>query len=183
MGWFFTKASLMTFGGAYAVLPYVYQGGVEHFHWLTAAQMVDGLALGETTPGPLISIGVFVGFLAGQPLGVPWLGASAAAFWLFLPSFVFVLLGAPHLDAISRRPGVKDALDGVTAGVVGLMGSVSVLLAQVAFSPGGRVDPWTIALGAVALAVLVLWRSKLNVVAVVLGGGAVGLLRVLAPGG
>ncbi|HVE83808.1 MAG TPA: chromate efflux transporter [Myxococcales bacterium] len=182
IGWFFLKVGLFSFGGAYAALPYMRQGAVLGHGWLTDAQMIDGLALGETTPGPLISIGVFVGFLAGQPLGVPWLGASVAAFWLFLPSFAFVLAGAPHVDAITRRPGVKQFLAGVTAGVVGLMGSISVLLAQVAFSPGGRVDPWTIALGVVALAVLVGWKSKLNVVAVVLGGGVLGLVRVLALG-
>jgi len=179
VSWFFLKVGLFSFGGAYAALPYMRQGAVRDHGWLTDAQMMDGLALGETTPGPLISIGVFVGFLAGQPLGVPWVSCSAAAFWLFLPSFAFVLAGAPYLDAITRRPGVKEVLGGITAGVVGLMGSISVLLAQVAFSPGGRVDPWTIALGAVALAVLVLWKSKLNVVAVVLGGGVLGLLSTL----
>jgi chromate transporter len=180
IAWFFLKVGLFSFGGAYAALPYMRQAAVLDRGWLTDAQMMDGLALGETTPGPLISIGVFVGYLAGQPYGVPWLGASTAAFWLFLPSFVFVLAGAPHLDALTRRPGVQEVLKGITAGVVGLMLSISVLLAQVAFSPGGRVDPWTIALGAAALAVLLLWKSKLNVVVVVLGGGVLGLLGTLA---
>ena len=99
MGWFFTKAALLTFGGAYAVLPYVYQGGVEQFGWLTATQMIDGLALGETTPGPLIMVVTFVGFVGGWTEEVfgPHsliLGAAVAAlvvtYFTFLPSFIFI---------------------------------------------------------------------------------------------
>jgi len=102
MGWFFTKAALLTFGGAYAVLPYLYQGAVEHHHWLSGAQMIDGLALGETTPGPLIMVVAFVGFVGGwleQVLGPDALvaggalAATVATFFTFLPSFVFILAG------------------------------------------------------------------------------------------
>src|SRR5438874_2012734 len=88
--------------------------------------MIDALALGETTPGPLISIGIFVGYLAGQGRGAPWLGATAATFWLFLPSFVFVLAAAPHMDWLTSRAGVKEFLKGVTSGVVGLMFAISI---------------------------------------------------------
>ncbi|HET8869705.1 MAG TPA: chromate efflux transporter, partial [Aquabacterium sp.] len=104
MGWFFTKAALLTFGGAYAVLPYVYQGAVDHHHWLSATQMMDGLALGETTPGPLIMVVAFVGFVGGYgqalfgPEALGWAGAAAASvvtWFTFLPSFVFILVGGP----------------------------------------------------------------------------------------
>ena len=112
MSWFFLKVGLFSFGGAYAVLPYMREGAVMGHGWLTDPQMIDALALGETTPGPLICIGVFVGYLAGQARGVPWLGATAAAFCLFLPSFVFVLGAAPHLDWLTRAAGVKEFLRG-----------------------------------------------------------------------
>src|SRR5678816_4375665 len=104
MGWFFTKAALLTFGGAYAVLPYVYQGGVEQFGWLTATQMIDGLALGETTPGPLIMVVTFVGFVGAwtkQVFGADSLflagaaGALVVTYFTFLPSFVFIFAGGP----------------------------------------------------------------------------------------
>src|SRR3989442_10309934 len=91
ISWFFLKGGLFSFGGAYAVLPYIREGAVSTYGWVTDHQMIDALALGETAPGPLMSIGIFAGFLAGNGAGVPWLGATAAAFWLFLPSFVFVL--------------------------------------------------------------------------------------------
>ena len=108
MGWFFTKAALLTFGGAYAVLPYVYQGAVDHYQWLTAGQMIDGLALGETTPGPLIMVVSFVGFVGGWTQAIfgsdsLFLAGAAAAtvvtFFTFLPSFFFILLGAPFIES------------------------------------------------------------------------------------
>ena len=108
MGWFFTKAALLTFGGAYAVLPYVYQGGVETYGWVTAPQMIDGLALGETTPGPLIMVVAFVGFVgawtkellgADQLLAAGVFGATIATVFTFLPSFLFVLVGGPLVEA------------------------------------------------------------------------------------
>ena len=143
--------------------------------------MVDALALGETTPGPLISIGIFVGWLAGYGRGVPWTGAVAATFWLFLPSFVFVLGAARHMDVLTSRPGVKEFLRGVTSGVVGLMFSISIPLARIAFMPAGAVDWLTVALGLAAFAALTFWKWRLNVVVVVLAGGALGLLRAFAP--
>ena len=177
VSWFFLKVGLFSFGGAYAVLPYLRAGSVGTYAWMTDHQMIDALALGETTPGPLISIGTFVGFLAGQAAGVPWWGAAAATFWLFLPSFVFVLAAVRHMDGLLARTGVKEFLKGVTCAVVGLMFSISIPLAQVATMPAGRFDPLTLALGLAAFAVLQLWRQRLNIVAVVLGGGAVGLAR------
>jgi chromate transporter len=182
ISWFFLKVGLFSFGGAYAALPYIREGAVAAHGWITDHQMIDALALGETTPGPLISIGIFVGFLAGNGAGVPWLGATAATFWLFLPSFVFVLGAARHMDWLTSRPGVKEFLQGVTCGVVGLMFSISIPLAKVAFMPGGAVDWITVLLGLAAFAALMFWKWRLNVVVVVLAGGALGLVRAFAPG-
>ncbi|MFL5300907.1 MAG: chromate efflux transporter, partial [Anaeromyxobacteraceae bacterium] len=154
VSWFFLKVGLFSFGGAYAVLPYIREGAVATYGWMSDRQMIDALALGETTPGPLISIGIFVGFLAGNGAGAPWLGATAATFWLFLPSFVFVLAAAPSMNWLTSRPGLKEFLRGVTSGVVGLIFSISIPLAQVAFMPAGAIDWITVALGLSAFAAL-----------------------------
>ena len=182
ISWFFLKVGLFSFGGAYAVLPLIREGAVSTYGWMTDHQMIDALALGETTPGPLISIGIFVGFLAGHGGGAAMLGAIAATFWLFLPSFVFVLGAARHMNWLTSRRGVKEFLKGVTSGVVGLMFSVSIPLAKVAFMPEGEIDWITVALGLAAFAALTFWKWRLNVVVVVLAGGALGLLRAFAPG-
>ena len=181
ISWFFLKVGLFSFGGAYAALPLMREGSVLTHGWLTDPQMIDALALGETTPGPLISIGIFVGFLAGHQTGAGFLGAVAATFWLFLPSFVFVLGAAPHMRWLTAKPGVKDFLKGVTSGVVGLMFSISIPLAGVAFMPNGELDWITVVLGLAAFAALTFWKWRLNVVAVVLAGGVLGLLRAFAP--
>jgi chromate transporter len=181
ISWFFLKVGLLSFGGAYAVLPLIREGSVFTYGWLTDPQMIDALALGETTPGPLISIGIFVGYLAGHGSGVALLGSIAATFWLFLPSFVFVLAAARHMNWLTSKPGVKEFLKGVTSGVVGLMFSISIPLAKVAFMPRGTLDRVTVVLGLAAFAVLTFWKWRLNVVFVVLGGGALGLLRAFAP--
>jgi len=172
---------LFSFGGAYAVLPLIREGSVFTYGWLSDPQMIDALALGETTPGPLICIGTFVGYLAGHGSGTALLGSLAATFWLFLPSFVFVLGAARHMDWLTAKPGVKEFLKGVTSGVVGLMFSISIPLAKVAFMPIGKIDWLTVVLGLAAFAALTFWKWRLNVVAVVLAGGALGLLRAFAP--
>jgi chromate transporter len=177
LSWFFLKAGLVSFGGAYALLPFLREGAVLQYAWIGDRQMIDALALGETTPGPLISIGIFIGWLAAP--GQRLLGATLAMVGLFLPSFVLVLLGARHIDALTRREGIQQLLKGVTAGVVGLMLSVSLVLGKVAFLRDGIVDWWTLGLGLAAFAVLMLWKWRLNVVAVVLAGGIVGGLRAL----
>ncbi|HEY6005734.1 MAG TPA: chromate transporter, partial [Anaeromyxobacter sp.] len=182
ISWFFLKVGLFSFGGAYAVLPYIREGAVATYGWITDRQMIDALALGETTPGPLISIAVFVGFLAGNGAGVPWLGATATLFWLFLPSFVFVLPAARYMNWLTSRPGLREFLRGVTCGVVGLIFSISIPLAKVAFMPSGTVDWVTVVLGLAAFCVLTFWKGRLNVVAVVLAGGLLGILRAFAPG-
>jgi chromate transporter len=152
MGWFFTKAALLTFGGAYAVLPYVYQGAVEQHQWLTGAQMIDGLALGETTPGPLIMVVAFVGFLGGwtkQVLGPDalFLGAALAAavvtFFTFLPSFVFILAGGPLVEATHGDLRFTAPLTAITAAVVGVILNLALFFAYHVLWPtgfGGRFD-------------------------------------------
>jgi chromate transporter len=178
---FFLNVGLFSFGGAYAVLPLIREGSVSSYGWMTDPQMIDALALGETTPGPLISIGTFVGYMAGHGAGGGLLGAVASTFWLFLPSFVFVLGTARYMDRIVARPGVKEFLKGVTSAVVGLMFSISIPLAKVAFMNHGGIDWLTVVLGIGAFAVLTFWRWRLNVVAVVLAGGVLGLARVVLP--
>lgn len=182
IGAFFFKVGLFSFGGAYAALALLREGAVQHYAWVTDAQMVDALALGETTPGPLISIGIFLGYLAGHGVGQGVLGATVAGIALFLPSFVFVLAGAPFMDALTRPPAVRQFLQGVTCGVVGLMVSVSLVLAKVAVMPGGRFDPWTLALGVGAFLLVSRWKHRLAVLWVVLGGGGLGLARAFLPG-
>jgi chromate transporter len=181
VSWFFLKVGLFSFGGAYAVLPFMREGSVLTYGWMTDPQMIDALALGETTPGPLISIGTFVGYLAGHGSGVAFLGAVASTFWLFLPSFVFVLGAARYMNWLTSKPRVTEFLKGVTCAVVGLMFSISIPLAQVAFMPKGTIDWVTVVLGLAAFAVLTFWKWRLNVVVVVLSGGALGLLRAFAP--
>ncbi|WP_256079198.1 chromate efflux transporter [Massilia sp. YIM B04103] len=170
MGWFFGKAALLTFGGAYAVLPYVYQGGVETFHWLTPAQMMDGLALGETTPGPLIMIVAFVGFVGGWTHAVcgPWLaagglaGAAVAAWFTFLPSFIFILAGGPLVEATRGNIRMTAPLTAISAAVVGVIASLALFFGQHVFRPDGRWDGPAIALG--ALACLALIRFKMGTI-------------------
>jgi chromate transporter len=176
---FFLKVGLVSFGGAYAVLPLLREGAVLHSTWITDRQMVDALALGETTPGPLISIGVFIGYLAGSPFQLGVASALSAGFWLFLPSFVLVLAGAPHLDRITSWPGVQPFLQGVTAGVLALMAAVSLVLARATVVHDGKLDWPTFVLGVVAFGVLVVGGKRVNVAYVVLAGGAVGLVRAL----
>ncbi len=135
MGEFFTKAALVTFGGAYAVLPYVHQGGVETHGWLTATQMIDGLALGESTPGPLIMVVAFVGYVGGwtkEILGpdmlalAGFLGATVATFFTFLPSYFFILAGAPLVEATHGDLKFTAPLTGITAAVVGVIANLAV---------------------------------------------------------
>ncbi|HEX4844480.1 MAG TPA: chromate efflux transporter [Limnobacter sp.] len=146
MGWFFTKAALLTFGGAYAVLPYVYQGAVERFAWLNPTQMIDGLALGETTPGPLIMVVAFVGFVGAylQELLGPglsfWSGALGAAlvtWFTFLPSFVFILAGGPLVESTHDDLKFTAPLTAITAAVVGVILNLALFFAYHVIWPAG----------------------------------------------
>ncbi|MDO8448667.1 MAG: chromate efflux transporter [Rhodoferax sp.] len=189
MGWFFTKAALLTFGGAYAVLPYVYQGGVEQFGWLTGPQMMDGLALGETTPGPLIMVVAFVGFLGGwakQVLGPDalFLGAALAAvvvtWFTFLPSFLFILAGGPLVESTHGKLHFTAPLTAITAAVVGVIASLALFfIVHIAYRTGAagtfasKID--FVALALVALAALALLRYKLGVIPVIAACALAGL--------
>ena len=186
MAWFFTKAALLTFGGAYAVLPYVYQGAVEHFQWLTAAQMIDGLALGETTPGPLIMVVSFVGFVGGWtkalfgPEALPLAGMAAATvvtFFTFLPSFLFIFLGAPFIESTHGNLKFTAPLTGITAAVVGVIVNLAVFFAYHVLWPQGFNGPFEAPAAVIgAGAALALFRFKLGVIPVVLLSGLAGLL-------
>ena len=186
MGWFFTKAALLTFGGAYAVLPYVYQGAVESFNWLTPAQMIDGLALGETTPGPLIIVVAYVGFVGGyvkQLFGSESLflaGAAAAVvvtWFTFLPSFLLILGGGPFIESTHDNLKLKAQLTAITAAVVGVMLNLALFFAYHVWWPKGlSVQPDWIAVLMTVLACLALIRFKQNVMHVILASAVLGLL-------
>jgi chromate transporter len=197
MGWFFSKAALLTFGGAYAVLPYVYQGAVETYGWLAPGQMVDGLALGETTPGPLIMIVAFVGFVGGwskMVFGADSLalagiaGACVATFFTFLPSFLFILAGGPLVETTHGQLRFTAPLTGITAAVVGVIVNLALFFAWHVFWPGGwtagaaqgGLDRVSLAIGGAAA--VALFRLRAGVIAVILGCGAAGLAaRLLLP--
>lgn len=139
---FFTQASFLTFGGAYAVLPYVAQVSVEKFNWLTNLQMIDGLALGETTPGPLIMVLVFVGFMAGHnhfgnSLAMGSIGLLTTTFYTFLPCFLFILAGAPIIERTQQNERVQEMLALVTAAVVGVILNLTIYLGKAVIFPKG----------------------------------------------
>jgi len=185
IGWFFTKAALLTFGGAYAVLPYVYQGGVEQYAWLSGTQMIDGLALGETTPGPLIMVVAFVGFMGGWtkeifgPEMLPLAGAAGAAvatLFTFLPSFLFILLGGPSVEATRHDAKFTAPLTGITAAVVGVIINLAVFFAYHVLWPQGFEGnfEWFAALiGAAAF--VALFKLKMGVVSVIGISASIGL--------
>ena len=189
MGWFFTKAALLTFGGAYAVLPYVYQGAVENFHWLTATQMIDGLALGETTPGPLIMVVAFVGFIGGWThtvfgAGHPFLAGAAAAtvvtFFTFLPSFLFVLLGGPLIETTRGNLKFTAPLSAITAAVVGVILNLAVFFAWHILWPKGIGEPfeWPAALICIG-ALIALFHYKVGIIPLIGVCGIIGLIVAL----
>ncbi len=163
MGWFFTKAALVTFGGAYAVLPYVYQGGVNEYQWLSATQMMDGLALGETTPGPLIMIVAFIGFVGGwtkelfgpeAQLLAGAAGASVATLFTFLPSFIFILIGAPLVEHTRNDMKLSAPLTAITAAVVGVIVNLATFFAWHVFWPQGtEVTPFAGSLDITAIVI------------------------------
>ena len=185
MGLLFTKAALLTFGGAYAVLPYVFQGAVEHYHWLTAPQMIDGLALGETTPGPLIMVVSFVGFVGGWSKAVLGadalflsgaLAASVVTYFTFLPSFMMILLGGPFIESTHGNLKFTAPLTGITAAVVGVIVNLAVFFAWHVLWPRGWAGQfeWAAAvIGAAAFAAL--FRFKRGVIEVVLLSGLAGM--------
>ncbi len=189
MAWFFTTAALLTFGGAYAVLPYVYQGAVGQYGWLTGPQMIDGLALGESTPGPLIMVVTFVGFVGGwqvlpgetgSPLLAGIAGALVTTWFTFLPSFLFILAGGPLVESTHGEVRFTAPLTGVTAAVVGVMCGLAVFFARHILWPGGDAGDLDLGNLLVALVALVaLVRFKVGVVPVLLVAGVVGVTRAV----
>ncbi|WP_439537922.1 chromate efflux transporter [Methyloversatilis sp.] len=190
MAWFFTKAALLTFGGAYAVLPYVYQGAVGHYGWLTPTQMIDGLALGETTPGPLIMVVAFVAFVGGYlsaemralfgPDGLFLAGAVAAmlvTWFTFLPSFLFILAGGPLVESTHDDLKFTAPLTAITAAVVGVIVNLALFFGYHVLWPDGfdgRFDAISALIAAGAA--VALFRYKRNVMHVIAGCAVVGLV-------
>ena len=184
-GWFFSQAAVVTFGGAYAVLAYVAQHAVDDLGWLRPGEMVDGLALAETTPGPLIMVLQFVGFVAAHRLPGsldPWLAACLGALmttWVtFVPSFLFVLVGAPFVESISRAPALRAALSAITAAVVGVVLNLSVWfavhtifrhtavrsigIAHFEWPLLSSVDPWALLIATAALVATLRFKAPLG---------------------
>jgi len=186
MGWFFSKAALLTFGGAYAVLPYVFLGAVDQFGWLNAGQMIDGLALGESTPGPLIMVTTFVGFvgawthapLGGEhPLASGIAGALVVTFFTFLPSFIFIFLGAPLIEKTHGNLRLAAPMNGITAAVVGVIASLALFFAWHVYWPRGwqGAFEWpALIIGLCAFAAL--WRWPTRVIPVIAASAVAGLL-------
>lgn len=191
MGLFFSKAALVTFGGAYAVLPYVYQGGVEHYAWLSGQQMIDGLALGETTPGPLIMVVAFVGFVGAwgaEVFGSDALllagiaGAAVATLFTFLPSFLFILVGGPLIEASRHNLKFTAPLTAISAAVVGVIVNLAVFFAGLVLWPQGYSGDfdWLALLLAVS-AFVALYRFKVGVVTVIICAAIAGMACLLLP--
>ena len=181
---FFSKAAMVTFGGAYAVLPYVAQQAVDTYAWLAAPQMLDGLAFAETTPGPLIMVLQFVGFLGGwnqpgalSPLAAATLGAAITTWVTFVPCFLWIFLGAPHIEQLRGNKLLASALSAVTASVVGVILNLAVWFGWRVILPGGS---WAsvdlLALGLSATAFVALRYFRVNVIAVVVASGLLGVL-------
>jgi chromate transporter len=190
MGEFFTGAAFLTIGGAYAVLPYVYQGAVEHFGWLTGPQMMDGLALGETTPGPLIMVVTWVGYIGGvtksvfvNPVAAGLAGAAVATFFTFLPSFMFIIAGGPLVEATRGELKYTAPLTAITAAVVGVIVNLAVFFAWHTFWPkatdalpfAGPFDPLSALVAAASF--IVLWKYKADIIRVI---GVCALLGLLS---
>ncbi len=171
LSFFFTQAAFVTFGGAYAVLPYVAQVSVEKFHWLTHLQMIDGLALGETTPGPLIMVLVFVGFMAGYnhfgfSIAMGTLGLLTTTFYTFLPCFLFILIGAPIIERTQENKRVKEILALVTAAVVGVILNLTIYLGKVVIFPKdfSLVGLDYIALSWIIISFIAMYRFKIGMI-------------------
>jgi chromate transporter len=192
MGWFFTKAALLTFGGAYAVLPYVYQGAVGQYGWLTPTQMIDGLALGETTPGPLIMVVAFVGFVGGYVkalFGPDMLflsgavAASLVTWFTFLPSFIFILAGGPFIESTHDDLKFTAPLTAITAAVVGVILNLALFFGYHVLWPKGFAGRFDVVSALIALgAAVALFRYKRNVIHVIVACALVGLVVQLARG-
>jgi len=179
---FFTKAAFLTFGGAYAVLAYIAQAGVEQYGWLTGPQMIDGLGLAETTPGPLIMVVQFVGFMAGwnhagglSPLAGGLIGSLTATYFTFLPCFLFIFLGGPYIEKFRDNPKLSAALSSITAAVVGVVLNLAVWFGLKVLIPvEGSFNWFAAAIGLVAFA-SIQW-FKVGMITVIAAAGVIGFL-------
>ena len=187
---FFSKAALLTFGGAYAVLPYVYQGAVEHYHWISATQMIDGLALGETTPGPLIMVITFISFVSGWvnhalPSASLWVSglatASVATLFTFLPSFVMIFLGAPFIETTRSQIKLAAPLTAITAAVVGVILNLACFFALHTFWQEKTQQLNIAGLIIASLAFIALTKFKVNTLLVIVSSGLIGLVLGYMP--
>ena len=186
MAVFFSKAAVLSFGGAHAVLPYVYQSAVEHFQWITATQMIDGLALRELIPGPLVVITSFVGFVGGweaqllgaeQILHAGVLAALIAAWYTFLPSFLFIFIGAPYIEKTRNKPAFTAPLTAITAAVVGVMLTLGVTFAgHVLWTQGWAAPPDANLVLMTALVLLAISAGRVPVAPVLLTCALTGLM-------
>jgi len=184
---YFTQAAFVTFGGAYAVLAYVTQAAAGSFGWITKTQAVDGLALAETTPGPLIMVLQFIGFMAAwnnpgdmNQTASAITGALITTYVTFLPCFLFIFIGAPYIEVLRGNKNLTGALSGVTAAVVGVILNLALVFGAAVIFPNGLTDnlDWFAAAMSVA-AFVALYRFKADVLFVVLAGGLIGLLRMI----
>jgi chromate transporter len=185
---FFTKAALVTFGGAYAVLPYVAQYSVEQLNWLSEMQMIDGLALGETTPGPLVMVLVFVGYMAGfnhfgSSLLMGSLGLITATFFTFLPCFFFIFAGAPIIEKTRENEKIKQALTLVTAAVVGVILNLTIYLGKSVVFSGelmlSQIDYLT--LSWIVVSFVAMYRFNVNMIMWIGISAIFGLFSFLIP--
>jgi chromate transporter len=184
---FFTKTAFVTVGGSYTVIPYVAQVAVSKLHWLTGPQMTDGFALAETTPGPLIIVVAFVGFLAGYnhfhgSLLMGTLALLATTFYTFLPCFFFVFAGAPLVERTQDKPMIRNVLQVITAVVVGAILDLTLFLGEAAIFPSGIVglkQLSAISLAGVMLSLLLLHKFNLKIIHVILLGIGFGSIRYL----
>jgi chromate transporter len=180
-GVFFGKAAVITFGGAYAVLPYVAQQAVSHYGWLLPGQMIDGLGLAETTPGPLIMVVQFVGFMGGwnqpgnlTPIAAATLGALLSTWATFTPCFLWIFLGAPHIEQLRGNIALTTTLTAITAAIVGVILNLAVWFGLHVLSPNAQIIDWfAVALAGVALIGMLKW--KWDVVPVIIASGLLGL--------
>jgi len=181
-GLFFSKAAVVTFGGAYAVLPYVAQQALFHYGWLRPGQMMDGLGLAETTPGPLIMVLQFVGFMGAwqHPEGLPpilaaSIGALITTWATFTPCFLWIFLAGPYIEQLRGNPRLTAALSAITAAIVGVVLNLAVWFGlRVFFPASGTVDWFAILLCAAAF--IAMLRYKIDIIPVIIGAGILGLL-------
>lgn len=182
-GVFFTKAAFLTFGGAYAVLAYIAQAGVEQFGWLSAPEMMDGLGLAETTPGPLIMVVQFVGFMAGwnytgpfSQLGGAIVGSLVASYFTFLPCFLFIFLGGPYIEKFRGNKKLTGALSSITAAVVGVVLNLAVWFGMNVLFPADAGFNWFAAAIGLGSFIAIQWGG-LSIIKIILMAGGIGVLR------